>query len=216
MEMRDDIRITLVPAKLPNLRTLASVSAPLNGFVDGVELLGTQAEIPPFFSQDTVGRVGHIGKHLGSGGVDQVAVTSLNGESHTAVVNESTVSNANRAAEPVRSAFSSMSGTLDVLSHGKFREPRALIRDPKSRHSVRIVAHADQSDILRSAWGSRVLVAGLLRRNAAGQPISLEMTELEVLPAIEEPMDPMLILGVDPDITEGLSTAEYLKRVRSV
>ncbi|MGW1497254.1 hypothetical protein ACWCQW_01460 [Streptomyces mirabilis] len=215
MTMESDVRIVLVPAVVPAKRTWQSIAAPLHGFVDGIESLTESPRIPPFFSERTVARVGHIGKHLGAGGVEQVAVTSLNGDRHTAVVDEETVSNATQAVLPAKSAFSSVTGTLDVLSHSKGSSPRALIRDPRTRHAVRVVAHSDHSELLRNAWGRRVMASGILQRNSEGQAVSLQMTDLEVLPDYQSRMDPADILGINPRITGDLSTAEYLKQVRS-
>ncbi|WP_143659119.1 hypothetical protein [Streptomyces sp. SA15] len=215
MKMERDVRIILVPAMVPAKRSQQSIAAPLNGFVDGVELLSGSPKIPPFFSERTVARVGHIGKHIRPGGIEQVAVTSLNGDRHTAVVDEGTVSNATQAVLPAKSAFSSVTGTLDVLSHSRGSSPRALIRDPRTRHAVRVVAHSDHSEILRNAWGRRVIASGVLQRNTEGQAVSLQMTDLEVLPEHRGPMDPADILGINPRITGDLSTAEYLKQVRS-
>ncbi|MET9826577.1 hypothetical protein ABZ038_34155 [Streptomyces sp. NPDC006349] len=215
MQMERDVRILLVPATVPAKRSPQSIAAPLDGFVNGVELLAESPKIPPFFSERTVARVGHIGKHIGPGGIEQVAVTSLSGDHHTAVVDEDTVSNATQAVLPVKSAFSSVTGTLDVLSHSRGSSPRALIRDPRTRHAVRVVAHSDHSEILRNAWGRRVIASGVLQRNTEGQAVSLQMTDLEVLPDRRGPMDPAEILGINPRITGDLSTAEYLKQVRS-
>lgn len=215
MTMGRDIRIILVPAIVPAKRSLQSIAAPLNGFVDGVEMLTESPKIPPFFSERTVARVGHIGKHIGPGGIEQVAVTSLNGDHHTAVVDEGTVTNATQAVLPAKSAFSSVTGTLDVLSHSRGSSPRALIRDPRTRHAVRVVAHSDHSEMLRSAWGRRVIASGVLQRNSEGQAVSLQMTDLEVLPDPRGPIDPASILGINPRITGDLSTEEYLKQVRS-
>lgn len=215
MTMERDVRIILVPAVVPAKRSLQSIAAPLNGFVEGVELLTASPKIPPFFSERTVARVGHIGKHIGPGGIEQVAVTSLNGDRHTAVVDEGTVTNATQAVLPAKSAFSSVTGTLDVLSHSRGSSPRALIRDPITRHAVRVVAHSDHSEMLRNAWGRRVIASGVLQRNSEGQAVSLQMTDLEILPDSRGPMDPAEILGINPRITGDLSTAEYLKQVRN-
>ncbi|WP_159394022.1 hypothetical protein [Streptomyces sp. NRRL F-5755] len=215
MKMERDVRIVLVPAVVPAKRSPQSIATPLNGFVDGVELLTESPKIPPFFSERTVARVGHIGKHIGQGGIGQVAVTSLSGDHHTAVVDEGTVSNATQAILPAKSAFSSVTGTLDVLSHNRGSAPRALIRDPRTRHAVRVVAHSDHSEVLRNAWGRRVIASGVLQRNTEGQAVSLQMTDLEVLPDRRSPVDPAEILGINPRITGDLSTAEYLRQVRS-
>ncbi|MEU6398625.1 hypothetical protein ABZ867_16845 [Streptomyces cinnamoneus] len=215
MTMESYVRIVLVPAIVPAKRTLQSIATPLHGFVDGIDSLTESPRIPPFFSERTVARVGHIGKHIGPGGVEQVAVTSLNGDRHTAVVDEGTVSNAAQAVLPAKSAFSSVTGTLDVLSHTKGSAPRALIRDPRTRHAVRVAAHSEHSEILRNAWGRRVVASGVLQRNSEGQAVSLQMTDLEILPDSQSQIDPADILGVNPRITGDLSTAEYLKQVRS-
>lgn len=214
MDMKAGGRVLLVPETIPRTRAWASLALPTDGLVGGVRLLSRAAEIPPYFSEGTVGRVQAIGKHISAGKFDKIYVSSQR-QAQPAEVGRRTVENAATAVEPVKRSFSSVAGTLDVLDYNRGgRRARAEVRVPGSKHAVRIFADHGQAAELRDAWGQHVRVGGLLKRNIAGQPVSLELEELEVLGAQPAPVSPRSILGVDPDFSDGMSTAEYLERVR--
>ncbi|MFJ6541741.1 hypothetical protein ACIQMP_13945 [Streptomyces sp. NPDC091385] len=214
VSMAKEVCMLLVPKTIPGKRAVSSLSVPTEGLVSGVRSLSRTPEIPAYFSDATVNRVGQIGKHVESGDVDHVTVSSIQGSGEPAIVNRETTLNAARAVDPVRESFSSIVGILEILQHRSGRPPRAILRIEKSNHAVRITAREDQSPILRESWGERVLAEGLLRRNSSGQPVSLQLEGIEGAPQRSSAISPWELLGIDPDYTEGLSTEEYIKRVR--
>jgi len=214
MDMKVGGRVLLVPEAIPRARAWSTLALPADGLVDGVRSLSEAAEIPPYFSEGTIGRVQAIGKHISAGTFDKIYVSSRR-EDRLAEVGRQTLENAAKAVAPIRRSYSSVTGTLDVLDYNRGgRRARAEVRMQGSKHAVRIFAGHGQAADLRDAWGKRVCVEGLLKRNIAGQPVSLELDDLEVLDAPPEPMSPWRILGADPDFTGGLGTAGYLERVR--
>ncbi|MFC7809974.1 hypothetical protein [Streptomyces olivaceus] len=214
MSMRDEVRIILTPKEVPNKRAISTLSVPTEGLVSGVQSLSKVAEIPAYFTDATVNRVGIIGKHVKSGEVGRVAVASMRAPNEWATVDQVTTSNAARAVEPVKRSSSSISGVLEVLEHRAGRTPRAFLKVDGSKHAVRIEAREDQSTLLREAWGEHVLAEGLLKRNILGQPVSLVLDSIANIPDRGSSVSPWELLGIDPKFTDGLSTEEYVKRVR--
>ncbi|WP_162602209.1 hypothetical protein [Streptomyces sp. CS207] len=214
MSMQKEVRILLTPKTVPNRRAIATLSVPTEGLVSGVRSLSRVAEIPAYFTDSTVHRVGQIGKHVKSGDVDRVTVASMRSPTEWATVDQATTMNAARAIEPVKKSFSSISGVLEILEHRTGRSPRAFLRVDNSKHAVRIEAREDQSSLLRESWGERVLVEGLLKRNILGQPVSLVLDSIENTPERGSSVSPWELLGIDPDFTDGLSTEDYIRRVR--
>jgi hypothetical protein len=214
LKMDREVRMILVPRAVPVRRALSSLAIPTDGLVNGVLSLSREAHIPAYFSDSTVRRIGQIGKFVTTGEVDHVSVASMHLPGEAAVVDQETTLNAGRAIDAVKKAFSSIAGTLEILEQRRGRQPRAFIRVPGLSHGVRIEANAGQTDSLRQAWGSRVLAEGLLKRNIVGQPISLELASLEVVAEAGSSLSPWELLGVDPEFTGGLSTADFIEQVR--
>lgn len=214
MSMQKEVRILLVPKTVPNKRAISTLSVPTEGLVSGVQSLSRAAEIPAYFTDATVNRVGQIGKHVKSGDVDRVTVASMRAPTDCAIVDQATSLNAARAVEPVKKSFSSISGVLEILEHRTGRSPRAFLRVETSKHAVRIEAREDQASLLRESWGERVLVEGLLKRNILGQPVSLVLDSIENDPERGSAVSPWELLGIDPGFTDGLSTEDYIRRVR--
>ncbi|MEU9780756.1 hypothetical protein AB0H92_07205 [Streptomyces phaeochromogenes] len=214
MSMHEEVRIVLTPKEVPNKRAISTLSVPTEGLVSGFQSLSKIAEIPAYFTDATVNRVGIIGKHVKSGEVDRVAVASMRAPNEWATVDQVTTTNAARAVEPVKKSFSSISGVLEVLEHRTGRTPRAFLKVDGSKHAVRIEAREDQSALLREAWGEHVLAEGLLKRNILGQPVSLVLDSIANISDRGSSVSPWELLGIDPKFTDGLSTEEYVKRVR--
>ena len=65
---------------------------------------------------------------------------------------------------------------------------------------------------MTSALEERVVVKGVVVRNAKGQPVRVEDAEFEVL--LESP--PLVgLVGLDPNFTGGLSLRDYTERICS-
>jgi hypothetical protein len=59
-----------------------------------------------------------------------------------------------------------------------------------------------------------VVVTGVVRRNGAGQMVSILVEELEILRNDNELPTVAELVGSDPDFTGGLPADEWVRRVR--
>lgn len=62
--------------------------------------------------------------------------------------------------------------------------------------------------------GRRVKVAGIMHRNAKGQPLRVDQPRLTVMPSRGELPTTDEFIGVARDFTGELSTEEHLRRLR--
>lgn len=208
-------RINLQPRRLPARRLPSTWLVPGQTLVAGVEALEAQPDVPELFSPSLVARVQNVGGHLGKDGIEAMWITSLNGERGPgARVTERVVHNAAEAVRPVEQAYSSIHGRLDTLSLRGRRGLKAAVVDDRSRRAVTCTLGRLDGQVLQDAFGKHVILAGLLSRNASGQPLRLEADELELLPPGQEPMSAADLLGVAPDWTGDLTTDDYIDFVR--
>lgn len=204
-------RAVIVPRLIPEKRSTPTVVATTIGLVHGVDQLRQRAEIPPLFSASTVGRVSQMGRPVGDR-VTAVHIRSTD-DGDEAIVDEATVDHAKQATHTARRAFGSVEGRLEVLSRRTRSGIRGLVVEDRTHRAVTVLAAPDAIEQLRHAWGRRVRVAGELLRNAVGQPIRLDMTELCELPP-RETVSAWELLGTAPDYTGNLTTEEFIRQVR--
>lgn len=206
-----DLVAELRPITLPARRPPRSFTLSPEGLVAGVTQLGESAEIPSLFSARTVERVQAIGQTVGHRGVAEVTLASVNGHRSEGIVDETTLRNAKSAVRPAQSAWSSVVGRLDVLEARRRDRPRAQVYDPRTRRAVILTAHEDQTDVLQTAFGHQVMASGVLVRNSSGQAVRLDLIELRIVEGQESAVSARDLLGIAPDITGGLTTAQYLR-----
>ncbi|MFI7434258.1 hypothetical protein [Micromonospora haikouensis] len=213
LAVNGEIRAVLAPRRTPPRRPPGTVSAPAIGLVAGVGQLREIAEIPQLFSPLTVERVQNIGRPVGENGIDRVEIRHVGPEPATAVVDRATVDHARKAVSISRTAFGSLIGRLDVLTGRPRTGPRAQVLIEGTRQAITVRAAPDQANLLREAWQKRVAISGELRRNAAGQPIHLDLTELMILPERRR-VTAWDILGIAPSWTGDLTTEEFVRQAR--
>lgn len=118
------------------------------------------------------------------------------------------------AEQVVRRVYSSVEGVLEMVScRGKI--VRAGIREHGTGAYVQCCLAADEwFDELRdrALWGKRVLVEGRVAYDEAGTPLSI----VDVTSVVERESGPRIRDFRDsaPDLTGGLSTEEFIARVR--
>jgi hypothetical protein len=208
-------RAKLTPRTIPNKRPAASAHVPPQALVDGLVSLTSRAEIPDLFSEQSVHRVDKLGELKGGIRGIELAPISENGSVGEHVrVDEALREHARSAIAPQETSTGSVSGLLDVLNARQKKGLRGSIYNPRSRHAVTCLIPLDRVNDVTGAFGHRVLVGGPLTRNEVGQVIRIELVDLEILaddfrvPTVDD------ILGIDAQWTGGLSTDEYLERVR--
>lgn len=118
------------------------------------------------------------------------------------------------AEQAVRRVYSSVEGVLEMVScRGK--TVMARIREHGTGAYVKCCLAADEwFDELRdrALWGKRVLVEGRVAYDEEGKPLSI----VDVTAVIERESGPRIrdFRGSVPNLTGGLSTEEFIARVR--
>jgi hypothetical protein len=132
------------------------------------------------------------------------------GESHQQVtVTRRSADNLRKALYRKRTSIGSVIGKLESITvHTTFK---AGLWTEAEGHRVEVLFTRDQQAAVQSALGKRVEVSGQLTRDAHDRAVSIRMRQIEQLPEQNVPLGE--IAGADPDLTGGLTTVEYLRRM---
>lgn len=214
LSFKSKIRVVLAPRVAPSQRSESSLLAVAAGVVSGVDVLHGSQQIPDFYSAGMVNRVHEISSNAARGGITQVALSTINGTSRLGVIDSRTAANAAAATRAAAAAFSSVTGVLDVVNFRQLTRPRAQVYNASTRRAVEVVAGRAATDRLRDALGRRVMVSGKLARNAAGQPIRIELDDLVALPDLEQAITADDLLGSDQGATGHRTVEEFLDWIR--
>ncbi len=117
-------------------------------------------------------------------------------------------------ARAPRRVFSMVDGVLEMIGH-RANQIKAGIREHFTGRYVRCILSADKwRDYLleNKLWDQRVVVEGRVAYDDEGHPLSIiDVTGIDLRPKGRPLRD---LEGANPDITEGLSTEEYIARIR--
>lgn len=181
-------------------------------FVAGLNSIEREAELPPYFSDVDLGRVRAISSLLRQTGSESLTAAHLNGARETATVSEQAGVNVAKILEPRFSGLGSVAGKLEVISvHGP---PRFNVYDALTKRAVRCRFAPERLDDVAAALGRRVVVTGVVHRNAKGDPVKVDRPELRILPDGADLPSVKDLIGLVPDITGGLSSEEHVRRLR--
>lgn len=189
-------------------RTTLEILRPGRELWGGVRSLATVPEIPSSFSATIIDRVAYVRHQIKpSTGLNSVSVVPT-GEATEAEFSEAVEANAERAVAAASLAYGSLSGRLDLIS-ARGRRRRIGLRADAGHAVMCDVENLDQ-DAYMSAFAERVLVIGTIKRNAAGQAVSVMVDELQPLRDVE-PLAARLLLGALPDLGGDLSAVDYVR-----
>ncbi len=196
----DTLVAHLAPRSVSSRRPINSVDMTAAALVNGVAVLEHTPEIPRYFDERVIDRVRMVGDRLGQHGVRSIGVSN---QDRHASIDDDVRRNAREAITEASSAYSSLVGRLDVISNRRDRLRVGLLTD----QSRAVICEVDRLDrrLVLDHFDKRVVVAGLLRRNALGQPVKLEAESIEVLPPQEPRASAYELLGLmadDPRSTE--------------
>ncbi|HEX5245513.1 MAG TPA: hypothetical protein VFW41_00135 [Gaiellaceae bacterium] len=185
-------------------------------FVSGLDVIEREAQMPPYFSDQDLGRVKAIAKLLKRTDSEGLEAAHLNGS--TTPLEQTTVRQdaAEKVALILRPQFKgvgSVVGKLEVISvHGpaKFN-----VYDVLTKKAVSCRFEREKQDEIAAALGRRVVVTGIVHRNAHGDPVKVEKPELRILPDGIEPPSARDLIGLVPDMTGALSAEEYIRKLRN-
>jgi hypothetical protein len=186
-------------------------------FVGGIQTIEQGDAMPAYFSETAVKRIGQISRKVGRGGVTGFEAELRNGQNdplaapQRAELTTRAIGSIAHLLAPKYSAYGSVMGTL-----GQINVQRKLtfnVYDGLTKRAVKCNFDDEQFETVREALRHRVIVSGTVERNESGEPLRVGEPELTVLP--EESIPTSAIHGLVPDMTGGLSSAEYIQQIRA-
>lgn len=195
-------------------RFVRKVSA---GFVRALEVAEKGDALPPFLSETGLKHLEQLAKGFKKNGIASLEAT-LRGDGDgggeiEATVSERSAANVERLLAPSSEAIGSIRGRLEAVSI--HRGYRYSVWDDVSRRPVRCDFPPGQLDEIKNALGRRVIVAGVIRRNSKGQPLSIDRPNQLPLPDEWDLPDVDELLGLAPGLTDPMSTDDFVNWIRS-
>ena len=180
----------------------------VNRFVDGLDQINREATPPPYFTDEVLEKARGLASVLGAG----VKRIEVQGPVRKTVITQRLAANVDEIIGKEYEYSGSVEGTLEMISvhgEGSFNVYHAI-----SGRRVQCNLPKHLLETAKEALGRRVLVHGRLRVNAKGHPRRVLVEGIRVLGREEELPKAKDIRGILPDLTEGLETTEYLRRLR--
>lgn len=200
----DDIQITasvngVGPEELQDI-----ISDTYEGFRVGG---GQQGEWPPTIPADARRTMQRLVNRI-----KRTSPASLEADGHEPLQIEPRVQSRQEATHVQYSAWSSIDGTLDVISVR--RQPYFVIFEHVTEHRVRCSFPDDLVSVVKDNLGCRVIAEGFVRYRHDGVPMSL--TDTRSLKRVPDPEveDITEYRGAMPEFTNGLSSYDYVRLMR--
>jgi len=179
----------------------------------GAARLGEESGIPDFFTDESVTLLGRAAGRRQAPGIQGLQLVAMNGVVQSVAVLDANVErNATASVAAGTSSMGSIEGLLDTLSMRP--KPRAAVFDARTRRAVRV--QADDALLLRlhPLFGQKVLVGGVIMRNARGQAVRIRADTVELLPEGVPQTRLAELIGIAPGWTGGRSAADVLDELR--
>lgn len=187
--------------------------------VGGLRSVELRPTVPPSFPEPSMRRTQRLGNLIGKEGGAKALRASIPHDAESpgevekpARVTKRLADNAKEALTPRQQAHGSVLGTLEIVSvhSGQI----VTIYDEIRRRAIRGNFDQTQFELVKAALGKRVSVDGIVRRNSLGDPVSVLIETIELLP--EEHALPTVadLVGSDPDLTSGMPAVEYQRFIR--
>lgn len=209
---RDDLVVRMQARDVQSTRPAADMQIPVLALVDGAAVLQRQPTVPEYFTKSTIERLVKLATP--TVGVQGVSLAAYNGKTGELVELDDVVrENAKAAAYPSAISWGSVTGRLSELRTTEGRGAvRITIRD--GRRAVAGRVPQDRTEQLREMWGHRVTLGGVLKRNASGQVVHIDVDRLEAMPDSDIGRSPAgQLLGAVEGVTDK-QIDEYLRRSR--
>jgi fructose 1,6-bisphosphatase len=187
-----------------------------SSFVDGLSVIERNVELPPYFSEQDLTRVKQIAGFLKRTASDGVDVAHLNGgvePLQETTLRQDAGAKVNQLLRAPFQSIGSVAGQLEMIS--LHRTPKFNVYDVVTHKAVSCRFEPDRLEEITAALGKRVVVTGIVHRNAKGEPVRVEKPGLRVLrPDAELPTVADLI-GLAPDLTGQLSVDDHVRLLRN-
>lgn len=179
-------------------------------FIENTRLLSTRGERTEYLSDRGLKKLQSLSSRSNRLGPLEVYLNGNGPITDQVAISDSTYQNAKQLTTSTYTEFGSIFGSLDSISVHKGAEFR--VWNEENNKSVRCRFNFDEIDRVKSYLKEKVIVTGDISFNAAHKPLSIVVESLEpapklVVPTIDE------IIGLVPNMTEGLSLKEYMERL---
>jgi hypothetical protein len=184
-------------------------------FVDGIRTLQDEGVTPPLFSQDCIRSLRKIARSFGTNGVSGLEITApdLDQAPEPVKLSSETSTKLGSLIGVRRKSIGSVEGNLELISvHPRSR--RFNVYHSVTQKAIKCNLSKEIEAQVIDSLGRRVIVSGVVSRNALGEPISVDVHRLRVLkderdlPSIRE------MVGMALDMTGELTTEEYIRTLR--
>ena len=184
-------------------------------FVDGIRTVQDEGVTPPLFSQDCIRSLNKIVRSFGNNGASGLEITApdLTPAPEPVKLSGETGAKLRPLARVQRKSIGSAEGNLQLISvHPRSR--RFNVYHAITQKAVKCNLPKEIEAEVINSLGRRVVVSGMVSKNALGEPLSVEVDHLRVLKEEHELPSVADILGLAPDITGNLTTEEYIRSLR--
>lgn len=184
--------------------------------VEGFRVAEVEERLPPGWPAASGEKARQWAELLGTTADSGMRLTFLRDgrEELVAEVTKRTATNLGRALRTKYRSIGSVVGTIRSVTLQSGRSAGLWLDGRNKNHRVKVVFAESDLELVRRAFGRRVVVRGELSRNAKGQILKVDMRSIEVLPTADQAPPLTDLVGGHPGITEGLGSVEYVRKFR--
>ncbi len=181
-----------------------------NQLIENARLLASTGDRTKYLSDAALQKLQHLAARSHSLGPLTVFLNGDDPIRDQVEISEDTHRNVKELTSVKYSDFGSIYGDLDAISVHKGNEFR--VWNEENNKSVKCQFDGSDLDKIKALLKERVVVTGIIQSNSLGLPISIRVEDVGTAPELDVPSVDEII-GLVPDITEGLSMSEYMKRL---
>lgn len=190
--------------------------------VSGLATLERDESIPENFGDEGLRAVAQLGLQLRRGDL-RLRATALDSDRQetadtwvTPVIRQ----HAQASRTPASDSIGSLVGLLHAIdvghAEGPGRKPSVSVLDERRRRSIRCYIERERVQEFRDRdlLGRRVMVGGIVKRNARGQVVHVDLRRIRTVTRPEDIPSADALMAIAPEITDGLPAEDYLHEQR--
>jgi len=171
-----------------------------------IERVGTT---PPYWSHASLTHARKMLKTIGSCGVSGIQATYQSDTEHASA---RASANIDLLLPTTRTSLGSVEGIMETISiHGS---PKFVVYQDATNKAVSCAFSQTWLESAKEALGRRVSVAGVVHWNRKDEPVRVDVEDLRIMTSRGQLPPIVQLAGSVPDLTGGLTTEEYIRRIR--